>query len=120
MRMQATALAVLAALSLLAATAPAQTISATTYPFVASSGAALEDMSSGTTQLVGPNLDSGVSSVTTIPFDFWFVGARYTQFSVNSNGLMRLGPTVVGTASTNNLATATNVPQVAPYWDDLS
>src|SRR5436309_12539678 len=44
-------------LALWAAPARAQSIDATSYPFTASTGAALEDMSSGTTQLLGPNLD---------------------------------------------------------------
>ncbi|HEY2954460.1 MAG TPA: putative Ig domain-containing protein, partial [Candidatus Eisenbacteria bacterium] len=99
--------------------ARAQTISATTYPFTSSNGVSLENMSSGTTQLVGPNLDDSASGVTAIGFDFWLVGTRYTQFSVNANGLMRLGGTVVGTTFTNDLASSTNVPQIAPYWDDL-
>jgi hypothetical protein len=96
-----------------------QVVSASTYPFAFATGAALEDMSSGTTELVGPDSDSGVSPVVPIGFDFWFVGSRQTQFSANANGLMRLGPFVVATASTNNLTSATNTPQVAPYWDDL-
>ena len=37
--------------------AAGQSIDATTYPFTFGSGAALEDMASGTTQLVGPDLD---------------------------------------------------------------
>ena len=96
-----------------------EAISGTTYPFTSASGAALEDMSTGTTQLVPANVDDTASSVTNIGFDFWFDGVRYTQFSVNANGLMRLGATVVGTTWTNDLATTTNVPQIAPYWDDL-
>ena len=97
----------------------AQTVSSTTYPFTSSASVALEDMSSGTTQLLGSNLDDNASSVTSIGFDFWFVGARYTEFSVNANGLLRLGSLAVGGNFANDLATTTNVPQVAPYWDDL-
>ena len=106
-------------LALSPAAASAQALSASTYPFVATTSVPLEDMSSGTTTLVGPNQDSGVSSLASIGFDLWFVGTRYTQFSANSNGLLRLGGTVIGVAAANNLATATQVPQVAPYWDDL-
>jgi hypothetical protein len=63
------------------------------------------DMVSGVTALitVAPtNGDDDVSSVTNLnlgagaPFEFWFMGTRYTQFSVNTNGLMRLGSTVIG------------------------
>jgi hypothetical protein len=98
----------------------AQAINATTYPFVASSGAALEDMSTGTTALVGTGSDDGASTVQNIGFEFWFVGIKYTQFSANANGLIRLGAVGVTTAWTNNLALATNVPQLAVYWDDLA
>jgi hypothetical protein len=98
----------------------AQTIDATTYPFVASSGAALEDMSTGTTALVGVGSDDGASTVQNIGFEFSFVGIKYTQFSANANGLIRLGAAGVTTAWTNNLALATNVPQLAVYWDDLA
>ena len=90
-----------------------------TYPFTNFSAIALEDMSSGTTQLVAANQEDTASSVTNIGFEFWFDGVRQTQFSVNANGLLRLGSIVIGTTSGNNLTSTTNVPQIAPYWDDL-
>ena len=97
----------------------AQTISATTYPFTNSTGATLVDMSSGTTTLIGANADDNASGVVNIGFDFWFVGTRYTQFSVNANGLLRLGLTNIGTTFSNAMASITNTPEIAPYWDDL-
>lgn len=97
----------------------AQTISSTTYPFSTGTGASLEDMSSGTTQIIGPNADDPVSAVTNIGFDFWFNGTRYTQFSANGNGLMRLGPTVVTNAWSNSLSSTANNPKISPYWDDI-
>src|ERR1044072_1708203 len=96
-------------------------ISATTYGFTAAS-AALEDMSSGTTTLLGASLDDTASSVTNIGFDFWMDGVRFTQFSVNANGLLRLGSVVVDnstTGRTNDFATTTNNPKISAYWDDL-
>ena len=96
-------------------------ISATTYPFTTGAGVALEDMSSGTTQLLGPNLDDTASAVTNIGFDFWYDGVRHSQFSVNVNGLARLGPTVIGTTfnnSTDGLGTVTNAPKIAVYFED--
>ena len=42
-------------------------------------GASLEDMSSGTTMLLGPNLDDLGSFVADIGFDFWFDGVKYNQ-----------------------------------------
>ena len=94
-------------------------ITATTYPFTSASGVALEDMSSGTTQLVAANLDDSASSLTNIGFDFWYDGVRMSQFSANANGLCRLGSTVIDTAFTNALASTTDAPKIAPYWDDL-
>jgi hypothetical protein len=93
-------------------------ISGATYSFTGSTGT-LEDMSSGATVLLAADMDNFASALAPIGFEFWFDGVRQTQFSVNANGLMRLGVAAVGTTSTNNLASATNVPQLAPYWDDL-
>jgi hypothetical protein len=99
--------------------AAAQTIDATTYPFTFGSGAVLEDMSAGTTLLLGPDLDEAASAVVQAGFEFWFAGTRVTSFSVSSNGLMRPGTTVTSSAANNNLASVLTAPQVAPYWDDL-
>ncbi|HEV7858018.1 MAG TPA: fibronectin type III domain-containing protein [Pyrinomonadaceae bacterium] len=99
-------------------------VTATTYPFTTSAGVALEDMSSGTTQLVAANVDDTASAVTNIGFDFWYDGVRFTQFSCNANGLCRLGSTAV-TAEFDNadatfgFNTTTNAPKIAPYFDDL-
>ncbi len=97
-------------------------LSAATYAF-APATAALEDMSTGTTQLVAPGLDDTASAVTNIGFDFWYDGVRYTQFSVNANGLARLGAAAVSTsfdnASATGFATTTNAPKIAPYYDDI-
>jgi hypothetical protein len=112
---------VVAALLLGAWTRPAasQAIDATTYPFTFATGATLEDMSSGTTQLVGPDLDNAVSSVVPMGLEFWFAGTRYTNFSVNSNGLLKPGSSVTQSAPANNLASILTAPQIAPYWDHL-
>ncbi len=99
-----------------------QVINASTYNFLPQSGVGLEDMSSGTTTLVAASLDDTASAVTNLGFDFWFDGVRYSQFSVNANGLLRFGSVVVDSAAsgrTNDFATTTNNPKVAAYWDDL-
>src|SRR5204862_4448573 len=90
----------------------AQTISATTYPFTNSTGATLEDMSAGTAQLLLAGLDDNASAVTDIGFDFWFTGARYTQFSVNANGLMKLGIIGATTEFTNTMSSTGNLPKI--------
>src|SRR5687767_13130797 len=61
-------------------------ISATSYVFAVANGVSLEDMSSGTTQLIAPSQDDTVSPVTNIGFDFWYDGTRFSQFSCNPNG----------------------------------
>jgi hypothetical protein len=96
-------------------------VTATTYPFTSAAGVALEDMSTGTAQLVAANLDDNASAVTNIGFEFWYDGVRFTQFSVNANGLCRLGGTAVSTSFDNSTAfnSTTNAPKIAPYFDDL-
>jgi hypothetical protein len=103
-------------------TAPgAELINGTTYAFTPATGVALEDMSSGTTQLNPANDDDANSTLTSIGFDFWFDGVRYTQFASNTNGFVRLGavPTSSAPWVNGDLASITDAPKIAPYWDDL-
>ncbi|MGE5435760.1 MAG: beta strand repeat-containing protein [Syntrophothermus sp.] len=72
------------------------------------------------TQLIGPNSDNVASAVTDIGFTFWFAGTPYTQFSVDENGLMKLGSSVIIPEPVNNMASTLNNPKIAPYWDDLA
>lgn len=94
-------------------------ITSGTYPFTALAGIGLEDMSSGTTQLVGPALDDNNSVLTNIGFDFFFDGARFTQFAANANGFVRLGLVPTGNTFTNRLDLPANGPKIASFWDDL-
>jgi hypothetical protein len=94
-------------------------IDGTSYPFAVVGTVPLEDMSTGTTQLVGPGLDDTASEITPIGFDFVLDGVIHSQFSCNANGMCRLGDLRVTTTFTNNLATVTSAPKVAPFWDDL-
>jgi hypothetical protein len=103
-----------------AVAAMGQTISAAKYPFSTTTGMSLEDMSSGTTSVMGGSQDDVASSVFNIGFDFWFVGVRYTQFSCNSNGLMRLGSAAVSNSLSNSLNSTTNNPKITALWDDIS
>jgi hypothetical protein len=68
---------------------------ASNYSFNTGTVASLTDMSAGTTTLVGANLDDTASAVQNIGFEFYFQGARFSQFSANSNGLIRLGAVAV-------------------------
>lgn len=94
-------------------------INATTYTF-SRNGFAPATLSSPLT-LIGSNSDNVASAVTEIGFTFWFAGTPYTQFSVSENGLLTLGGVQIsGNDITNNLASATTLPKIAPYWDDLA
>ena len=95
-------------------------ITASTYPATAQLGVALENMS-GSTQLIGPDVDDDASAVKDIGFDFWLDGVRYSQFSVNANGVCRLGPDAVDSIfdNSNDFASTDNAPKICPYFDDL-
>lgn len=73
-----------------------------------------------TSNLISTAVDNGVSGVTALPFTVNFAGTNYTQFTVSSNGLMRLGGTAITSDATNSLAGGTNDPKLAVYWDDLA
>ena len=74
-----------------------------------------------TVPLIGSDADNVASAVTNIGFTFWLAGVPYTQFSVSENGLMKLGSAQIsGTDVSNNMASATTLPKIAPYWDDLA
>ncbi|MGI4870372.1 MAG: hypothetical protein ACRYFX_04235, partial [Janthinobacterium lividum] len=67
------------------------------YAFTNSSTGSLVDMSSGTTDALatGTYNDDVASAVQPIGFTFGFMGTAYTQFSINSNGQLRLGATAI-------------------------
>lgn len=92
---------------------------ANTYDFSTGTSASLEDMSTGATQIIAAAQGDVASAVTNIGFTFRFAGVDYTQFSANSNGLMRLGSTVVSTAYSNSLNSGSDDPKITAYWDDI-
>ena len=63
--------------------------------------------------------DNQASPVASIGFDFWFMGQKYDQFSVDENGLLRLGSTVITPENVNDFSSSVNAPIIAGYWDDL-
>ncbi|MBK7246651.1 MAG: T9SS type A sorting domain-containing protein [Flavobacteriales bacterium] len=109
-----TGLATLAAVGLLASVS-AQNV--TLYSFANSAGGSLDPMS-GSTVLVGSGQDDAASAVTNIGFTFVYEGINYTQFSVSSNGCMRLGSTQVSAYSIYNLPNPGNEPAILPYSAD--
>lgn len=64
---------------------------ASAYVFATTTTGSLADMSTGTTQLLAPNIDDTASPLTAIGFEFYFQGVPFTQFSINDNGVLRLG-----------------------------
>ena len=89
---------------------------ASQYTFSTATGASLTTMT-GSTLIMGSNLDDSASTTINIGFSFTFAGTAYTQFSVNSNGLMRLGSTAVTNAWQNGITTGP-FPALMPLWDD--
>ncbi len=77
------------ALIIFAARAVAQDIS--TYQLTENRKAVTFENITGSTQLIGSNKEDIASEVHGIGFEFVFMGKVYTSFSVNTNGVMRLG-----------------------------
>jgi hypothetical protein len=91
-----------------------------TYVPSTSTGITLENINTGSTTLITSASDDVNFVVQNIGFVFNFAGSTYSQFSVNSNGLMRLGPTIVSTSALNQLSSSADNPKIVPYWDDLA
>lgn len=91
---------------------------ANTYTFYTRTGGAA--INPTYTAIVASNNDDLASSVQNIGFNFVYEGTTYTQFSANSNGLVRLGGTAVANSWSNDVAGAANQPKIMPLWDDLS
>jgi hypothetical protein len=90
---------------------------ASNYTFSTATNASLTDMSSGTTQLIAADVDDTASALTNIGFDFYFQGARFTQFSVNENGVLRLGAAAQAGSPYQPLAQA-GLPIITAYGAD--
>ena len=90
---------------------------AANYSFATTTVGSLTDMSSGTTTLVAANQDDTASAVVPIGFDFYFMGVRQSQFSVNSNGTLRFGAVAVTGTGYNPLAQA-GQSLISPYGAD--
>ncbi|HNR90780.1 MAG TPA: fibronectin type III domain-containing protein, partial [Dokdonella sp.] len=100
------------------ASAPDAVMVASNYAFATTTTGSLTDMSTGTTQVVAPNADDTASAVTSIGFDFIFQGVRYTQFSTNSNGAIRLGPTAIPGGSPYQPLAVANQARLTAYGAD--
>ena len=87
------------------------------YTFATATDGSLTDMSSGTTQLLAANIDDTASALTNIGFDFYFQIARFTQFSINDNGVLRLGA-AAQTGSPYQPLAQLNLPLITAYGAD--
>jgi Carboxypeptidase regulatory-like domain len=92
----------------------------TNYSFGIQSGIPLEDMSTGTTQLISGGTDNNNSGLAFMGLLLRYEGENITFFGANSNGFIRLGAAApTGTGEINAIASTANSPKIAPFWDDL-
>lgn len=101
--------------------AQSQNISATSYPITFGTGATLMTVPGVTTQHIGTGNDDTPGPL--LPFGSGFIftygGVEYTSLSVSPDGFFRLG-TAAAAQFTNDLASTTNTPIIAPFWDDVA
>jgi hypothetical protein len=89
------------------------------YVFAADNSGSFTDMSFGTTKLIGPDADDAASLSVPMGFEFYLMGNRYTEFSVNSNGLIALGSTPVASSAYSVTGGTTATPIISAFGGDL-
>ena len=72
------------------------------------------------TNIIVSGVDDGLSVVSPIGFNFQYGCVNYTQFKASSNGWLTFNTAVTASNLSNNLATSTDRPIIAPLWDDLA
>jgi len=72
------------------------------------------------TTISGISTDDAISAAIPLGFDFPFGTTNITQIKVSSNGWIDLGGNQIGSNLSNNLASTTIRPVIAPLWDDTS
>ncbi|MFY7963907.1 MAG: fibronectin type III domain-containing protein, partial [Chitinophagaceae bacterium] len=77
------------------------------------------DMSTGTTTLVAAGLDATASTVTSIGFDLYFMGSRFSQFSTNDDGVLQLGSSVIATNTYTITGGNISNPRLSAFGADL-
>lgn len=91
-----------------------------TYNFAAGTGATLDPMV-GATQVLNPNNDDNPTAApAAIGFPFVYNGTIYTQYSISPDGWILLGGATAVNQFTNAVTSATNIPKIYPYWDDVA
>ena len=95
----------------------------TNYTFSTGVGTASNWLTPTSTQILSSGNDDLASSVQSLGFTFTFEGTAYTQFSVNTNGRLKLGSTAVTTQYGNPFTSTyytVNYPQIIGIGADLS
>lgn len=87
------------------------------YTFSSSSGTFTNNASPTTIHAAGT--DDVLSSAINIGFTFNYECTDYTQIKVSTNGWLTFNTALTSSTTTNNLATSTTRPVLAPLWDDL-
>src|ERR1051325_400775 len=104
--------------SVVAGSAPLRAqANAANYTFSTTTTGSLTNMSSGTTTLLNANVDDTASPVTQLGFDFFYMGVRQAQFSINENGVVRLGAAAQAGSPYKPLAQAA-LPIITAYGAD--
>lgn len=111
---------------LLALALPLATLAqrASTYTLTAGGSGAgayaqLQPTSTAAVRTAGTD-DEGYYNNLPIGFSFRFAGTTYTTVSASTNGFLTLGQALTSAVPTNNLATGTPRPLIAPLWDDVA
>ena len=85
------------------------------YTFSSSTGAYTEI--TGTTTGISGDSDYGTVS---LPFNFYYNGLFYNQVQPSTNGWLGLGSSFTSSQTSNNMASTSANPLLAPLWDDLN
>lgn len=70
-------------------------------------------------QIIYPDAYDATSGIIDLGFEFEFDGVMYSQFSVNSNGLLGLGGSDVTPYGWQSFDGTDVYPVIAPFWDEL-
>ncbi|MGE5437754.1 MAG: beta strand repeat-containing protein, partial [Syntrophothermus sp.] len=71
-----------------------------------------------TLTLSGGSADDGWYNNIPIGFTFYYMGNAYNNVSASTNGWLTFDQTLTTAVNSNNLATGTQRPIIAPLWDD--
>ncbi len=73
----------------------------------------------GSTPLIGASQGDFASELTSIGFDFWFMGTRFNSFSASSNGAIALGNTIIATSYYGSNFPFASQNIIAPFLQNM-